>query len=554
MVGSPSPYPYLTHLGNVQAQSTLQLANLSSINAQYRRNSPNYRAFSQPSSNLSPAQQQLQDYQNTLRSISSPFAAEGLGYQSLQSSTTPPQVNPRIGTLLSKLQAQGYSESSYTGGGSRYVLANISLKQDHLNQRDSISNRAKPRHGTEYRLHYYQDSRQEIILLQDTSNRHTDRSLNETPRGVLNAMQRQQAILGATSPALYRSGMMQASFGYNTDQDLILVRKAGEENYRASNINDTGIGTNSEAKTASSFLQQRLARLAKAQEIQRSVDNATEANNNFVITTPRSQLNREAVRKNSQDVIEFFPGLRQGFGFDGSASNSLSASQVLQDHYRTKYLSRAQLAPEAIARAYRNGGINPALYTNYTELHQSRQHGQNLPTALSEDRETKRYQHLLSDGVLGFSNFETFFSDPQSSIDTAAQFNFDDFQAQDSLIAGSMNLINAPIRLSAPLSPSFNAAPQASRGFNPINNIAGSVLNHLSGLVNMAATHQLAEQKLGLGFSSGYAALLQGNIDVSSSLIQGLTGASSNSSLYTIDAANIGAGNGVDVNWQFGRA
>lgn len=552
MVGSP--YPYLTHLGNVQAQSTLQLANLSSINAQYRRHSPNYRAFSQPSSNLSPAQQQLQDYQDSLRSIASPFAPEGRGYQSVQPSSTPPKINPRIGALLSQLQAQGYSEPSYTGGGSRYVLANISLQQDHLNSRDYSSSKATARYGTEYRLHYYQDSRQEIILLQDTSNRHTQGSLNETPRGVLNTIQRQQAILGATSPALYRSGMMQANFGYNTDQDLILMRKAGEESYRASNVNDTGIGTNSEAKTASSFLQQRLARLAKVHEIQRTVDNATEANNSFVITTPRSQLNREAVRKNSQNVNEFFPGLRQGFGFDGSASNSLSASQVLQDHYRTKYLSRAQLAPEAIARAYRNGGINPALYTSYTELNQSRLHGQSLPTVLSEDRDTRRYQHLLSDGVLRFSNFETVLSDSQSSIDTAAQFNLDNFQAQDSLVAGSINLINVPIRLSAPLSQSFSPTLRASRGFNPINNIAGSILSHLSGLVNMTATHQLAGQKLGPGFNSGYAALLQGNIDVSSSLIQGLTGVSPNSSLYTIDAANIGAGNSVDVSWQFGRA
>ncbi len=540
MVGSPTPYPYLTHLGNASTQSTLQLANLSSINAQYRRNSPNYRAFSNKSSKLSPAHQQLQDYQNTLRDIANPFAANGRGYQPLTSSAFPAQNNARIGALLAQLQAQGHSSPSYTGGGSRYVLANITLKQ----QNPSESNYPpKSRRGTEYALHYYQDNRQEIILLQDISNRNSEQSLNETPRGILNAMQRRHAILGAASPALYKSDMMQASFGYNSNQDLILVRKAGDTQYRASNVNETGIGTNSEAKTASNFLQQRLAKLAKIQRIQSSVDNATEANSNFIITTPRSQINLEAVRKNSRDMSEFFPGLRQGFGFNSSASNSLAASQVLGDHYRTKYLSRAQTAPEAISRAYSNAGINPALYSDYTMLKKSRANSQILPTSLPEDSTTNRYQHLQSDGVLHFSNFQTLISDSVDGMD----------QAKDRLVTGSMGLIDAPIRLSPPVT---SSSRQTSHGFNIVNNIAGSILNRLSGVVNMTTTNQLAEQKLGLGFSGGYAALLQGNIDVSSTLIQGLSSASSDTSLYTIDAASIGAhsGNGIDVNWQPNRA
>ena len=544
MVGSLPPYPYLTHIENMRAKSTLQLANLSMVNAQYRRNSPNYHAFSDPSPKLSPAQKQLQDYQNTLHKIANPYAAEGRGYQPLRSSALPPQNHAGIGALLSQLHAQGHSSPSYTGGGSRYVLAHIALKQNSPSESNYSS---KSRHGTEYRLHYYQDSRQEIVLLQDISGRNTERSLRETPRGILNAMQRRHAILGATSPALYQSGMMQAGIGYNTDQDLILVRKAGETQYHASNINETGIGTYSEAKDASNFLQQKLARLAKTQEIQNSVDRAIAAGSHFVIATPRSQINLETIRKNSKDMSEFFPGLRQGFGFNNSADNRLAASQVLGDHYRMKYLSRAQIAPEAIARAYSNGGINPALYTNHAMLQKSRLHSQKLPTALPEDRDINRYQHLRSDGVLQFSNFHTLISDSHNSH----------YAGEDRLVAGSMGLVDAPIRLGTPTAPSLSPPPsQPARGFNLASNIAGSILSRLSGLVDMTATNQLVGQTLGLGMSGGYRALLEGNIDVSSTLIQGLTSASSDPTLYTINAARIGAhsSSGINVDWQPNQA
>ena len=546
MVGSLPPYPYLTQIENIRAKSTLQLANLSSVNARYRRQSPNYRAFSDQSPSLSPAQQQLQEYQNTLNDLASPYAPQGRGYQRLNPSALPSQLNPRIGALLSQLHAQGQSSRNFTDGGSSYVLANISLKQNP--QQNPLSRQTQSRRGTEYRLHYYQDSRQEILLLQDISNRNTERALSQTPRGILDSLQRRHAILGATGSA------MQPNFGYNTDQDLILVRKAGEQNYRASNINDTGIGTHSEAKIASAFLENRLEKLSKIQKIQRSVDDILEANSNFIITTPRSQINLGAVRKNSRNMTEFFPGLRQGFGYDGSRKNSLAASQVLGDHYRTKYLSRAQTAPEGIARAYRKGGINPALYTNYSQLQKTRDNALKLPTALPEDHSTKRYAHLLPDGVLQFSNFQTSLDNTQGSIHSAAYFRHDNFQGADSLTAGSIGAVNAPVRAE----PSFNTvANRSTRGLNIVNNIAGSALNSLSGIVDLATTNRLAEQKLGSSFSSSYDALLQGNIDVSSTIIQGLGDDSSSSSvgLYTIDVAHIGArsGDSIDINWQPNR-
>lgn len=541
MVGSPPPYPYLTQIGTLSTQSTLQLANLSSVNARYRRNSPNYRAFSTPSRTLSPAQQQLQGYQDALSKAANPYAPKGAGYQRLAVSALPAEVDPRIGALLSRLQAQNENQTSYAENGSRYVLADIVLKQDTESRRDYLNNKALPRRGAEYRLHYYQDSRQEIVLLQDISNRNTELSLNETPRGVLHALQREQSILGAHAPALYQSGTMQAGFGYNSNQDLILQRKAGDTQYRASNINETGTGLGSEAKTASRFLEQKLARLAKTQNIQSTLDDILETGSDFVITTPRSQRNLEAIRKNSRDVTEFFPGLRQGFGFDGSSSNRRTAAQILGDHYRMKYLSQAQAAPEGIARAYSNSGINPALYTDYSALRKSRNAALNLPTSLPEDRSSTRYQHLMSDGVLHFSNFQTVISDT--------------FQTEDGLVIGSIGLIDAPIRSAPAIAPLLSSPPVALRGgFNSVNNIAGSVLSRLTGIVSPTVTRQLVAQKLGSGGSGGYDALLQGNIDVSSTLITGLgnTTATGNSNLYIIDAAGIAArsDSGIDISWQ----
>ncbi|NQY82829.1 MAG: hypothetical protein HRT36_07475 [Alphaproteobacteria bacterium] len=559
----PSLYPYLTQLQGLRSSSILQLAGLSSINAQYRHHSPDYRTRgSTNSSPFSPAQRQLQGYQRILNARANPYAAEGQHYLALTSGAQSPLAqNPKLGALIVQLQSQGFANSPYTGDGSRYVIANIDLSGDSTS--DIRANNylnplgSPPLRGRQYRLHYYQDRSQEVIFLQDVSTRSISKSLAEITRGTLHHLNRKQNLLGTTYPTLYGSGQVQTAFDYNPNQDLILTRKAGDTRYQATSIDRTTNGFATTATCISTFLSHRLGKMTKAHQIQKFVDDALEANSEFVITTPRSQINLDKIRKNSKNLIDFFPGLRQGFGLSTSSADIIAASQIFVDHMRAKYVSRAQEPPENIARAYQNAGINPALYRDYSTLTNSRTHSMSLPTTLPYDKTTTRSSHLLADGVLQFSNFQTVLSDSQGALDNNARYRIDSFQAEHSLVVGRIGLIDTPKRQSAPLAPPLSTTREpVSLGFTLVGNLANSILSSLGSIVNVVEVKKRANQKLGIasGLSGTYQVLLQGNIDVSSSLLNGLRDVSGlgKPGLYTIDVALIGQhfSNNIDINWH----
>lgn len=517
------------------------------VNQQYRHRSPDYFANSSPQHPTSAAKRTLQKFQEALSARANPFAFEGQGYLPLAN----PFRDSPLGDLITQIATRGYSQSPYGSvgtrdapakqSGSRHVTVNINLLNDESVPESGLfmprSLRTPAIKGQTLRLHYYQDGNQEIVLLKDVSRLKPVDTVPQT--GVLDALNKNRPdILSQTQ-----------STRYSSNDTVVMTRKVGEQNFQSL---DAG-------EAASNFLQQSFEGFQKIRQIQEFTDTSLEANSAFVITPSRSALDAEEIAKNNKNLIDFYPGLRQGFSFGDDDGDSLTASKILSDHYRAKYSSHTSDTNGNIRLFSQQVGINSELYQNYGFLSQSRQNALDAGHILPSDVTTSRNNHLMHGGSLIFGHLETLLSNDQQSIDQASRFRDDLFQSRNSFVLGNISTFN--IRKSFAEKPYKKIPePQQDLGFSVVNNAANSALQTLKSLNGSIDLNRIAnrvKQSLqahrSISFSDQTSQF--GNIDVSAAFLRGIQNPQDYSSAraFVIDLSFLAENSRVNINWQFGN-
>ena len=491
-------YPYLDSLSRLGGAGILNVSSLAMVNSFYGHQAGAAYASRARTGAMTPAQKALRQLQDALLGASSDDGRPGR-YAALESGIGKASLD----SLIEQLKTKGYSDAPDYGTGSRHIVTDIVLQTAKTGTYNhKISESVPTREATRLRLHYYQDSAHEYILLQDASHRSLNGQMRTFTRGLLDDLSRNMTRVGLDYPTFTNNGTRASNVAYRNQDTLIASRTVGEQRFRSLDVNRGSIQidgkTSSTASRSSALLFERFERMARVKTLQEQADTALKNTDQFtlVVSPSRTTENSTRTRRLTGSIPDFFPGLREGFRFENTNTDFAVAREITADYLRNKVNDSRANPHSPSRRAYANAGINPDIYQDYSQLTRNQPP---LNTALPEDDPRSRTAYLQADQPLQFSNFYVLYGDSQRYVADPAYSNLD-FKNVDSFVYGTINLFNAPETDSDFVRRYNDYLPKAEvqQGLNPVNNLAHSALEAISANLDVGDIRADAQRQLGM--------------------------------------------------------